>query len=227
MAPVTQTDQDLGEGPPKYTSSGKRREHTELPPSLQRIVTQEDEDESIYDEYWAGEYNEPVPAVRYAAYTSRLRTLTLSLQRYLAYTSNVSESVGPLFNPYMLTGAHAVSWGYILWDAIHESRKASHKIPQLDMDAASAHPRVAALSKDYRLVGIQRILFHSLASMALPAATIQGVMKCTSWMMKDIKNTRLRTTGTLGLGLSVIPFCPYIFDKPVAKALDWAFNKAL
>lgn len=96
-----------------------------------------------------------------------------------------------------------------------------------DMDAASAHPRVAALSKDYRLVGIQRILFHSLASMALPAATIQGVMKCTSWMMKDIKNTRLRTTGTLGLGLSVIPFCPYIFDKPVAKALDWAFNKAL
>ncbi len=79
-----------------------------------------------------------------------------------------------------------------------------------DANAPPAHPRVAALSKDYRLVGVQRILFHSLASMALPAATIQGVMKCTSWMMKDVKNVR-----------------PYIFDKPVAKALDWAFARAL
>lgn len=76
-------------------------------------------------------YSEPVPVVRYAAYTSRLRTLALSLQRYIAYTANISDSARPIANPYILTGAHAVSWGYILWDAIHESRKASHKIPQL------------------------------------------------------------------------------------------------
>lgn len=63
--------------------------------------------------------------------------------------------------------------------------------------------------------------------MALPAATMQSLMKCASWMMKDVKSRRLRTTGTLGLGLSVVPFCPYIFDKPVEKVLDWAFAKAL
>lgn len=58
MAPVTQTDQDL-EGEPKHASRGERHQHTELPPSLQRIVAQEEEDESIYGEYWAKEYGLP------------------------------------------------------------------------------------------------------------------------------------------------------------------------
>lgn len=57
---MTQTDRDLDGAPPKYTSSGKRPEHTELPPSLQRIVAQADDDESIYDEYWAKEYGLPI-----------------------------------------------------------------------------------------------------------------------------------------------------------------------
>lgn len=60
MAPARETDRDVDGVPQKYTPSGKKAEHTELPPSLQRMVAQAEEDDSVYEEYWAGEYGLPI-----------------------------------------------------------------------------------------------------------------------------------------------------------------------
>lgn len=78
---------------------------------------------------------------------------------------------------------------------------------------------------DYRTVMVQRAIFQSVASMGLPAFTIHSVVKYAGKAMKDVKNARLRTWGPIGLGLSVVPALPYLFDEPVEHATEWAFEK--
>lgn len=96
---------------------------------------------------------------------------------------------------------------------------------------ASAESRAATKGyvpplEDYRTVMLQRAIFQSIASMGLPAVTIHSVVKYSSRAMKDVKNKTLRTWGPIGLGLSVVPFLPKLFDKPVENAVEWTFHKA-
>lgn len=71
----------------------------------------------------------------------------------------------------------------------------------------------------------QRAIFQSLASMGLPAFTIHSVVRYSGRAMKNIKNTKIRTWGPIGLGLAVVPFLPSLFDKPVENAVEWVFHK--
>jgi len=61
------------------------------------------------------------------------------------------------------------------------------------------------LKDDYRVVGVQRAIFQTLASMALPAFTIHSTVKYTGKALKDVKNVKLRTWGPIGLGLAIVP----------------------
>ena len=36
---------------------------------------------------------------------------------------------------------------------------------------------------------------------------------------------RIRTYGPIGLGLAAVPALPFVFDKPVEEAVEWAFHK--
>ena len=63
-------------------------------------------------------------SIRYAAYASRVRTIMLSAQRYVAYTSDIGESFRPVAHPYLVKGAYAVSWLYLTGDVAHEGYKA-------------------------------------------------------------------------------------------------------
>ncbi|KAL4889560.1 mitochondrial 18 KDa protein-domain-containing protein [Aspergillus ambiguus] len=83
------------------------------------------------------------------------------------------------------------------------------------------------LAEDYRVVMAERAVFQSLASMGLPALTIHSVVKYTGRMLKNSKHVLLRTWAPIGLGLSVVPFLPYVFDEPVEEAVDWAFRTGL
>jgi fission process protein 1 len=78
--------------------------------------------------------------------------------------------------------------------------------------------------EDYRTVMVQRAIFQSLASMGLPAFTIHSVVKYTGRAMKNVKSAPLRTWTPIGLGLSVVPFLPSLFDEPVENAVEWAFH---
>ncbi|GLI73029.1 hypothetical protein PoHVEF18_001219 [Penicillium ochrochloron] len=84
-----------------------------------------------------------------------------------------------------------------------------------------------SLAEDYRMVMAKRAVFQSIASMGLPAFTIHSVVKYSGRAVKGVKNTLLRTWFPIGLGLSVVPFLPYLFDHPVEEAVDWAFGTAL
>lgn len=61
--------------------------------------------------------------------------------------------------------------------------------------------------------------------MGLPAFTIHSVVRYSGRAMKNIKNAKIRTWGPIGLGLSVVPFLPALFDEPVENAVEWVFHK--
>ncbi|PWY66852.1 hypothetical protein BO94DRAFT_579653 [Aspergillus sclerotioniger CBS 115572] len=83
------------------------------------------------------------------------------------------------------------------------------------------------LAEDYRMVMAQRAVFQSIASMGLPAFTIHSVVKYSGRMLKNSGSVFFRTWAPIGLGLSVVPFLPYIFDEPVEEAVEWAFRTGI
>ncbi|KAK5624577.1 hypothetical protein RRF57_000293 [Xylaria bambusicola] len=208
----------------------------QLPRGLQKIVDTSEKDESFFDELKDGYAPDSTESnVRYAAYANRLRTIMLSAHRYVAYTSDIGES--------FLRGAYGVSWAYILGDVSYEGYKAywrNQRVlnPQLELSerqqkatglssAAPAHatPGVVSPLEDYRTVMVQRGIFQSVASMGLPAFTIHSVVRYSGRALKDVKNNTLRVWGPIGLGLSVVPFLPRLFDAPVENAVEWIFHK--
>ncbi|KAF1998759.1 hypothetical protein P154DRAFT_523803 [Amniculicola lignicola CBS 123094] len=80
--------------------------------------------------------------------------------------------------------------------------------------------------EDYRSVMAQRAIFQGLASMGLPAFTIHSVVRYSGRALKNAKNKTIRTWAPIGLGLSIVPFLPFIFDEPVEKATEWIFHNA-
>ncbi|CAA9994404.1 unnamed protein product [Nesidiocoris tenuis] len=67
--------------------------------------------------------------------------------------------------------------------------------------------------------------FQSLASMGLPALTIHTVVANSGFLFKNMPDCMARRYGPVALGLSIVPFLPYIFDKPVEDAIEWATEK--
>lgn len=169
----------------------------------------------------------------------------LSAHRYVAYTSDIGESFRPVAHPYIVKAAYGVSWLYILGDVSHEGYKAywhnqRTRNPQIALTAAQQRilgsdataskasdlkPGTVAPLEDYRTVMVQRAIFQSLASMGLPALTIHSVVRYSGKAMKNLKNKTIRTWAPIGLGLSIVPFLPAIFDHPVENAVEWSFHK--
>ena len=91
---------------------------------------------------------------------------------------------------------------------------------------ASLQPQRVVPLEDYRTVMAQRAIFQSVASMGLPAFTIHSVVRYSGRALKNNANKTLRTYGPIGLGLAVVPFLPFLFDKPVENAVEWTFHTA-
>ena len=62
-------------------------------------------------------------------------------------------------------------------------------------------------SEDWKTVVVQRAVFQSLASMALPAFTIHSIVRYSGKAMKNVKNARLRTWGPIGVCDPISPPC--------------------
>ncbi|KAI9844825.1 MAG: hypothetical protein M1837_005243 [Sclerophora amabilis] len=224
-----------------------------LPEDLQKLVDKE----SIFDEIYDGSAPASTDSsLRYAAYATRFRTILISAQRYVAYTSDIGESFRPVAHPYLVKGAYGVSWAYLIGDVSHEGYKAYHRnqrilnpglaaataqekvqksegLPKADVNTAVAptaaqelHPGTISPLDDYRTVMIQRGVFQSIASMGLPAFTIHSIVRYSGRALKDAKNKTIRSYGPIGLGLAAVPFLPFVFDKPVEEAVEWTFHKA-
>ncbi|SCU82731.1 LADA_0C07580g1_1 [Lachancea dasiensis] len=177
-------------------------------------------------------------SVRYAAYASRLRTIALASHRYVAYTSDIGESFRPVFSPLLVRFGYGISWAYILGDVSYTAWVAKlqqegryrpglrpwDSLPPVDpTEVAQAK---AVQMPDWKMVSLERMIFQSVASMGLPAFTIHSAVKYSgNWFNKQFpKNAVLRTWGPIGLGLSVVPALPYLFDKPIEHLLDQVFQ---
>ncbi|KAI8649076.1 Mitochondrial fission process protein 1 [Fusarium keratoplasticum] len=97
--------------------------------------------------------------------------------------------------------------------------------PSSEDRAAAVKPGKIAPLEDYRTVMLQRALFQSIASIGLPAFTIHSIVRYSSRMMKNFKYKTVKIWAPIGLGLSVVPFLPSLFDKPVEDAVEWVFYK--
>ncbi|KAI9051734.1 hypothetical protein LZ554_004774 [Drepanopeziza brunnea f. sp. 'monogermtubi'] len=223
-----------------------------LPAEFQKIIDKSDSDENFYDELYDGVAPQSTESnIRYAAYASRIRTALLSAQRYVAYTSDIGESFRPVAHPNWVKAAYGVSWAYLVGDVAHEGYKAycsnqrtlhpelpreaateRYNDAQTDIKAVAAYagvdlvPKTVTALEDYRTVMAQRALFQGIASMGLPAFTIHSIVRYSGQALKKSKSVRLRTYGPIGLGLAAVPALPFVFDKPVEEAVEWAFHTA-
>ncbi|KAI9704860.1 MAG: hypothetical protein M1836_006640 [Candelina mexicana] len=221
-----------------------------LPDSLQKLV---DDEETLASQIYDGTAGETTDSnIRYAAYATRIRTILLSAQRYVAYTSDIGESFRPIAHPYLVKGAYGISWAYLAGDVSHEGYKAylrnqrvlypgepgvvsaekpngqghTSSLAELAKSHSTPQPGHVSALEDYRTVMAQRAVFQSIASMGLPAFTIHSIVRYSGRALKDVKNTRIRAYGPIGLGLAAVPFLPFVFDKPVEEAVEWTFHKA-
>jgi len=155
---------------------------------------------------------------RYMAYASRLRTALRAGSRYIAYTSDVGEAFRPVVSPHLVTAAYGISWIYLIGDVSYESYKA-HKLGPSPLEAAnfSESTRVG-------MVAVKRGVFQSIASMALPAFTIHSVVKQATKGFANVKSPKVKAWGPTLTGLAVVPVLPYLFDHPVERVTDAAFE---
>ncbi|BAO39251.1 MTP18 super family [Kluyveromyces marxianus] len=168
--------------------------------------------------------------VRYAAYASRLRTIALTAHRYVAYTSDIGESFRPIFPPAVVKLGYGISWMYIIGDVSYMTYRAKLKqegylLPTdwKPWDKLSDKNKVLQpnAAPDWKMVGLERMIFQSVASMGLPAFTIHSLVKYSgNFFNKQFpKNAKLRTWGPISIGLAVVPLLPYAFDKPIEHFL--------
>lgn len=178
--------------------------------------------------------------LRYAAYANRFRTILLASHRYVAYTSDIGESFRPVAHPYLVSFGYAVSWMYILGDVGYASWKVKLRsegkyveglkpwqtIPESNPIAKEAFEASSnsIVDKDWRLSAIKRGIFQSIASMGLPAFTIHSAVRYSSLLFTNAPKS-LKTYGPVGIGLSIVPLLPYVFDEPVEQAVDYVFEK--
>ncbi|KAG0680468.1 hypothetical protein C6P42_004914 [Pichia californica] len=173
-------------------------------------------------------------ALRYSAYANRIRTILSASHRYVAYTSDIGESFRPVAHPKLVTLGYGISWAYLVGDVAFESWKSKlmqegkyrkglkpwDTIPEADQLAKSQYNDL-----DWKLIGVKRAVFQSIASMGLPAFTIHSTVRYSSILFKNSGNKNVRTFGPVVLGLAVVPLLPYLFDKPVEEGVDYLFSQ--
>ncbi|PVG00543.1 hypothetical protein CPB86DRAFT_701142 [Serendipita vermifera] len=157
--------------------------------------------------------------IRYMAYGSRLRTALTASSRYIAYTSDIGEAFRPVVPPFIVTAAYGISWLYLGGDVAYESYKAYRRGP-------SPLERELGFSERTRIgmIGVQRAVFQSVASMALPAVTIHTVVAQSARLWKHAANPKLKAWGPTVTGLAVVPALPYLYDHPVETVTDKTFD---
>jgi len=130
----------------------------------------------------------------------------------------VGEAFRPVVSPRIVTAAYGISWLYLAGDVGFETYKAHRQGPSpLEAAHFSEPTRVG-------MVAVKRAIFQSIASMALPAFTIHTAVAQARKALISAKNTRIKTWGPTITGLAIVPVLPYLFDHPIEKVTDTAFE---
>mmetsp|Transcript_14746 Transcript_14746/g.42226 ORF Transcript_14746/g.42226 Transcript_14746/m.42226 type:complete len:261 (-) Transcript_14746:8-790(-) len=157
---------------------------------------------------------------RYIPYIARTKMLLLrakqavvSGSRYVAYSSDVGESLRPVLKPWMVNLTYGIAGAYIVGDTALSG--------YLKYSAGHSSEVVAATVA-------HTATFQVGASLALPALIIhtavhqaQNVLRRPTFSAMP----RLAQYGPSGLGLAIIPLLP-LLDPPVEAAIDAVFDRA-
>ena len=152
-------------------------------------------------------------SARYIAYIGRAgRTLALQgsrYVRYVAYSSDVGESLRPIVNPKYVTALYGVTWLYVGYDVCSSGyRSYKHK----DSNEIVARTMIHAFT------------FQSIASVAIPSLIIhQAVHVAQKMLAKTAMSPRIQVYTAVAVGLGLIPAMPYI-DEPAEHAIEAAFD---
>lgn len=146
------------------------------------------------------------------AYTSRVAAIMKTISQFtkirpMAYASEVGESFRPLFPLWTVRTLYGVSWAYVILDTAVKTYEAKD------------------LGKESMMyTAVDMSIFHSVASMALPAFTIHTIVHQSS---KIIQKTRavekLKRFGPVGLGLASIPF----IIQPIDHGVEWIMDNTI
>jgi hypothetical protein len=132
--------------------------------------------------------------------------------RYVAYSSDVGESMRPVLRPWMVNATYGVAIGYVLYDAGSDVKR--------KMDAGHSTEVLLA-------TGTYKLVFHGLVSLAMPAVIIHSaVHQAHDLFAREAfsKMPRVVKWGPSAVGLGLIPLMP-LLDPPAEHVLEAVFDK--
>lgn len=145
-----------------------------------------------------------------------LRTFprAISSQRALAYASEVGESFRPIIPRYIVNASYATSLLYVGTDVwIYKHNMVEQKKSE----------------KYINIMVTDRLIWHSFASMLLPALTVHTIVKCTGKGINkfDMFNTmpKTRSWAPTILALACIPFIIHPLDHLTDYIMDNSIRK--
>ena len=131
----------------------------------------------------------------------------MSYSRPLAYASELGESVRPLVSTTLVRMMYAVSWGYVFLDTGVKTYSARN------------HGREAMMYSC-----LDTSIFHTFASMALPAFTIHSIVKYSGRLVKKgLGESKIGKFLPTVLGIASIPFIIH----PLDHFTEWAMDKSI
>jgi fission process protein 1 len=136
----------------------------------------------------------------------------IAQQRFLAYASEAGESFRPIIPKYMVNFAYAASIIYVGADiAVHTHQMIRENKPR----------------NEIILKTTDRTIWHSFASMLLPAFTVHAIVKYCGKGFNNLayfnRYPRVRTWGPTMIALTSIPFIIH----PIDHATDFVMDNTL
>ena len=128
--------------------------------------------------------------------------------RPLAYASELGESVRPLVPKFLVKSLYGISWAYVILDTIAKTYSVRDQ----------GREKMAVYAMDLAI-------WHSLASMALPAFTIHSIVKYSGKVIKKCSDpaSKFGKFGPTIIGLCSIPFIIH----PLDHVTDFSMNNTL
>jgi fission process protein 1 len=132
----------------------------------------------------------------------------MNYSRPLAYASELGESMRPVINKNFVRFLYGVSWGYVILDT------------GIKTYSVKQHGNEAMIYSC-----LDTSIFHTFASMALPAFTIHSIVKYSLKFLKKTIGEKSRLTKFLpvALGLTSIPFIIH----PLDHGTEWVMDKTI
>ena len=149
-----------------------------------------------------------------------------TLARPLAYTSEVGEAFRPIIPRAIVNTAYAISIGYVLADTAFHTRSVYKKLYN---DMKYQHLNNDERSKQLAINCVDKTVWHTFASMVLPALTVHTVVKfsgksysygASKFIPHVINAAKYARVGSVGTGLLIIPFIIHPLDHLTDYVMD-------